>query len=100
MAFASQHRRGDDRWLEWKVRLFSVAAVLGLAGIYFAERWMTGAAILVLAGGIFLRLIPGGDQVDDPQTSGDEFESEADSAPRSGVGAGPEDHRESGHTKP
>ena len=61
----SHRRRGEDRWLEWKVRLFSVAAVLGLAGIYLEERWLTGAAIVVLGGGMGLRLLPGGGSMRD-----------------------------------
>lgn len=42
-------RRRHDPHLEWKVRLFSVAAVVGLCGIYFDERWMTITALLILA---------------------------------------------------
>jgi len=49
----------SDRHLEWKVRIFSVAAVLVLVGIYLEERWMTGVAIVVLAGAMLLRLVPG-----------------------------------------
>ena len=49
----------SDRHLEWKVRIFTVAAVLVLLGIYLEERWMTGAAIVVLAGGMLLRFVPG-----------------------------------------
>jgi hypothetical protein len=51
------HRSG--RHLEWKIRLFGIAAVLGLAGIYFEEGWMTGLAIVVLFGGLVLRFLPG-----------------------------------------
>jgi hypothetical protein len=46
--------------LELKVTLFAVAAVLGLAGIYLDERWLTGAAIAVLLGAVLLRFAPGG----------------------------------------
>lgn len=42
-------------WLEWKVRLFTVGAVLALAGIYLEESWMVYAAIAVLAAGVGLR---------------------------------------------
>lgn len=45
--------------LEWKVRLFVVGAGLGLAGIFLDSRWLTGAAIAVLAGGALLRFLPG-----------------------------------------
>ena len=47
------------RYLEWKVGIFVVGAVLGLAGIYLEERWMTGAAIAVLLAGMLLRFLPG-----------------------------------------
>lgn len=53
-------RRRDDPFLEWKVRLFSVAAVLVLIGLYLDNRWMTGLAIAVLAVAMLLRFLPGG----------------------------------------
>jgi hypothetical protein len=64
-------RRRAGPWLEWKVRLFAVAAVLGLAGIYLEERWLTGAAIVLLFAGLLLRFLPAGpadgfDDGDDP----------------------------------
>jgi hypothetical protein len=52
--FLDRSRRADHR-LEWKVRAFTVAAVLGVGGIYFEQRWMTGVAIAVLLGGMFVR---------------------------------------------
>ncbi len=54
--------RKAGQYLEWKVRAFSVAAVFALAGIYFESRWMTGAAILILLGGLLIRFLPGGPQ--------------------------------------
>ena len=36
-----------------------MAAVLTLVGIYLEERWMTGMAIVVLAGAMLLRFVPG-----------------------------------------
>jgi hypothetical protein len=50
--------RRAGKFLEWKVRLFSVAAVLALAGIYMDNRWLTGSAILLLLAGLLLRLVP------------------------------------------
>ena len=58
MVFLNRRRRAG-RYLEWKVRIFIGAAVIGLAGIYFEERWLTGTAILILFAGIGLRFIPG-----------------------------------------
>lgn len=53
-------RRRDDPFLEWKVRLFSVAAVLVLIGLYLDNRWLTGLAIVLLAVAMLLRFLPGG----------------------------------------
>ena len=50
----------EDPFLEWKVGLFSVAAVVGLGGIFLEEGWMIGGAIALLAGALSLRFLPGG----------------------------------------
>jgi hypothetical protein len=60
IVFLDRRQRAGP-YLEWKVRIFAVAAVVGLAGIYFEERWLTGAAILLLLGGLSLRLLPLGE---------------------------------------
>jgi hypothetical protein len=60
IAFLDRGRRAGP-YLEWKVRLFAVAAVLGLAGIYFEERWLTTAAIILLFTGLMLRFLPTGE---------------------------------------
>ena len=41
--------------LVWKVRVFTVGAVMALTGIYFEERWLTGASLVVLVAGALLR---------------------------------------------
>jgi hypothetical protein len=51
--------RRAGRWLEWKVRIFTAGAILAVVGMYLEERWMTGAAIVILLGGLFLRFLPG-----------------------------------------
>jgi hypothetical protein len=52
--------------LEWKVRIFAAGATLAMAGIFLDERWLTVAAIVVLAGGALLRFLPGaGEPADD-----------------------------------
>jgi hypothetical protein len=56
--FHDRSKRSDTH-LEWKVGLFSVAAVMGLGGIYFDERWMGLVAILLLASAMGLRFLPG-----------------------------------------
>lgn len=53
---------GHDPHLEWKVRIFSVAAVVALVGMFFDERWMTGLAIVLLAGAMGLRFLGGGEE--------------------------------------
>lgn len=60
MSLRSGRSRRDDPLLEWKIRIFSVAAAVTVVGIYFDERWMTGLALLLLAGGVLLRFVPGG----------------------------------------
>jgi len=58
MSLPLDRSKGSDPFLDWKVRLFSVAAVLGLGGIYFDERWMGVGAILLLVAAIALRFLP------------------------------------------
>lgn len=60
------------RWLEWKVRLFVVGAVLGLAGIFLDERGLVTAALVTLAVGAALRLLPEKSEGDDPRPDDDE----------------------------
>lgn len=76
-------RRRDDRLLEWKIRLFSVAAVLALVGLYLDDRWVTGAAIVVLAAAMLLRFLPGGG----PAAMGGS-ENDAGGGREGGVGGG------------
>jgi hypothetical protein len=59
IVFLDRRRRAGP-YLVWKVRIFVVAAVLGLAGIYLDERWLTGTAIVMLFGGLSLRFLPAG----------------------------------------
>ena len=49
--------RTAGKYLEWKVRLFSVAAVVALVGIYTERRWVTGAAIVILMSALLLRFL-------------------------------------------
>ena len=57
IVFLDRRRRAGP-YLEWKIRIFAVAAVVALAGIYLNERWLTGAAIVLLLSGLSLRLLP------------------------------------------
>jgi hypothetical protein len=58
--FRLDRSRRAGEHLSWKVRLFSVGAVLALAGIYLNDRWLTGAAIVVLTAGVGVRFLSGG----------------------------------------
>ncbi|HUF76516.1 MAG TPA: hypothetical protein VMM35_09570 [Longimicrobiales bacterium] len=74
IVFLDRRRRAGP-FLEWKVRVFVVAAALGLAGIYLEERWLTGSAIVLLFAGLTLRFLPTGesdesDDEDDEEDAG------------------------------
>ena len=64
--------RRAGRYLEWKVRLFSVAAVLALMGMYLDSSWMTVTATVILLAGLLLRFLPNdGEEAGPPDTDGD-----------------------------
>ena len=71
IVFLDRRRRAGP-YLEWKVRLFVLAAVLGLAGMYLEERWLTGAAIGLLFLGLALRFLPTGEDEHDAEAEPDE----------------------------
>lgn len=58
--FRADRRRRAGRYLEWKVSIFTVAAALTLFGMYLEDRRLTGVAIVLLVGAVFLRFLPGG----------------------------------------
>jgi len=58
LLFVDRSRR-SDRFLEWKVRIFTLAAALVVVGMYLDARWMTGVAIFLLASAMLLRFLPG-----------------------------------------
>lgn len=72
LVFIDRGRRAD-RFLEWKVRIFTLAAALVLAGMFLEVTWMTGVAIVLLASAMLLRFLPGG-----PPVEGDEEDDESD----------------------
>ena len=51
--------RTAGKYLEWKVRTFSVAAVVALVAMALESRWLTAVAIGVLVVGLLLRFLPG-----------------------------------------
>lgn len=86
MIFASRNARGPDPHLRRKVQIFAAGAALGLVGIGLDSSLLVGLAILVLAVGMVLRLLPGNDP---PGRTGPESgqgsggRSEADGSPDS-----------------
>jgi len=69
-------RSRKDRFLEWKVWVFCLGAVVALAGIYLEERWLTGIAIVLLASAAVFRFLPGGGRTDlDDDPEGDDSEA-------------------------
>jgi len=83
VGFRTGRRRGrDDRFLVWKVRIFSAAAVVALAGIYLDERWLTGTALALLVSGMLLRFLPGGGGTAIRTFADDEEEHEKDATSR------------------
>lgn len=65
-------RRGvsdDDQWLQAKLWIFTVGALLALLGMGLRNDWLMGAAGLVLAIGVVLRFVSrkdGGSPPGDP----------------------------------
>ena len=76
MIFASRRsRKGPDPHLNTKVILFSVGAVLGLAGMALEFPLLVVLAILVLAVGVGLRVFPrGADPPEEADPEGGEAE--------------------------
>ena len=60
MIFLDRSRKGDDPYLDWKVRLFLAGAVVALWGMARAVSWLVLVGILILLAGASLRFLPGG----------------------------------------
>ncbi len=60
-------RRRDLRHLDWRIRLFSIGAALGLGGIWLESSWLVLSGTVVLIGGFGLRFLP-----NDPETGREE----------------------------
>ena len=59
--------KGGSARLEWRIRAFSLGAVLGLAGVYLDVSWLLTATLIVLAGGMALRVWPARDSESEEQ---------------------------------
>ena len=58
------------RILEWRIRLFGIGAVLGLAGIYLEASWLVTVALVVLLAGVVVRFTPDRDPVEEEEDLG------------------------------
>jgi membrane protein implicated in regulation of membrane protease activity len=76
MVFAARGGGGTGRFLEWKIRLFFVAAVLLLVGIAREIDLLVLLAIVVLAGAFVLRFF---ERPPPRADEDDEAEAEAES---------------------
>ena len=65
-------RGGSSHHLEWRIRLFGVGAIVGLAGMYARIRWMIWIALAVLVVGFLLRFLPAGGAEGDDSIDGDD----------------------------
>lgn len=47
----------DDGWLQVKLWIFSIGAILALLGMGFHNDWLLGAGGIVLLAGVLLRFV-------------------------------------------
>lgn len=53
----SRESHGPDPFLQWKIVIFIIGAVVGLAGVATENRWLVGIGIVVLISGMLLRAL-------------------------------------------
>ena len=58
MGLFLDRRPRSRRFLVWKTRIFAVAAVIALTGMYLNNPYVTGTALVLLLGGVALRFVP------------------------------------------
>jgi hypothetical protein len=58
MSFFIDRKPRSRRFLVWKTRIFAVAAVIALVGMYLNNPYVTGAALVLLLLGVALRFVP------------------------------------------
>ena len=58
MMFHSRKKKDPDPYLDWKVRLFLLGALLAMIGLAMESSLVVGLAIAVLFAGVVLRLFP------------------------------------------
>ena len=62
-----QRTRGTLALLQWRIGAFFLGAVLGLAGVFFDISWLVTAALVVLLGGVVLRILAARESVSSEQ---------------------------------
>jgi hypothetical protein len=50
----------EIKHLEWRVRIFSIGAVIAVFGLYYDNVWVIWAALAVLLTGFLVRFLPTG----------------------------------------
>ena len=60
----------DLQHLNWRIRLFSIGAGLGLGGIWLDSAWLGYAAIVALLAGMGIRFLPGDSETRTDMESG------------------------------
>jgi hypothetical protein len=62
-----QRTIGNVVLLEWRIWAFFLGAVLGLGGIFLDISWLVTAALVVLLGGVVLRMLAARDSASSEQ---------------------------------
>lgn len=70
MSLLLDRRPRSNHWLVWKIRIFVVAAVVAIVGMYLNNPYVTGAALVLLFVGMLLRFLPAPKEVDAGLDSG------------------------------
>jgi hypothetical protein len=60
MIFRPSRARRDDRFLDQKMLIFAVGAVVAIGGMAFELGWLVYVAIGIFAIGLLLRFLPDG----------------------------------------
>lgn len=71
MGLFLDRRPRSRRFLVWKTRIFAVAAVIALTGMYLNNPYVTGTALVLLLGGVALRFVPEPRATPDPDETED-----------------------------
>ncbi|MFS8636881.1 MAG: hypothetical protein FWJ74_02275 [Gemmatimonadota bacterium] len=51
----SRETRGPDPFLQWKIVIFIIGALVGLVGVATENRWLIWIGVAVLLSGVLLR---------------------------------------------